>query len=1319
MIKTLRRNLLLLLILPLWLTGYQVAFAEEDEAIEEVIVTGSYIRRDNFNLPSPIDVTTEEDLELAGTSDLGDVIFDQTFQYGVNANATPFEGGGADDQQWNQGQEVWANLRGLGTRATMTMTDGHRMLADTNTWGRRTGVDVNATYPGIAIGRIETILDGASALYGAEAVGGVINILPKKDFEGIEVQYDMTQALTNGAPTTNLSLLAGIQGERGGAIFAVEMRDQERMRFTDRPEYILTSADPWEANSFTTWWNDSGGRSNPAEWNVPQRNADGELVAQWAGPFPANLRGDHPGGHYVTGPLQQTVKLDPGCGHGFGTGHNDGGTLDPLTGQFNSPDMFGVVPEDWANAEDPDFRFENPMIINSAFQRPGNFLNGTIDRGDSVANRTSCRNTISEFQDMQADANHNKGMAYFEYEFNDYVTLRGELVFSVNDYNTRDVTGAFDEVDTTTFLGDFSPIVIGENPGNPYRAFADGRSDWDPANPYTASADGFLNWDDANGDRIYQYGVESGEPYVFAQDANGDGVPDRDFDGDGVADVGAQGEPGAIVLLMSLTDDADGDGIVDRFDHDTLGNGSVRLFEDVRARGGELNVHPKHPRNLNIDWAVTDGPMTGVHYLRRFVRDNTRMRLGAEIAIPNTEWIVDADYIYSTGRRVNFYPEPQLQSYVQALRCKAGTQGNSCWNPFSSQWLASTEDGQIIGDPTIHFPADNDPGWTPADHEDVNTELENRFAGVILNQNQQDLKMQIVDVIASNGSVFDLPWNDAPVGLAVGAHYRTEFEEWRPNSLNQLGIGGGKRALRTSEQQTEAFFAEISLPLMEDDNLGTLDVQLAARYSEITTRGIIGQSGESTFDTVIPKVAVRYSPFDMLAVRASLTEGFVTPGLFTLFGDDSNLANLETVYDYVCDNVPELEDCDNQLSGGAGGFSGQMPNVAVSSVANSGLGAETSDLYNIGLSLRLLEGDMVFDLDFTTVDFNGRAEQISAGSNIGANAVGFQDFLVSQCPGTVPDWDNPSPGTTAISDGTLSTLTIDEYIAQTSQAELDCRLQASINWVATGAKGGLGESGLGDTRLVRGGGPNGLTLSQVDEPWVEQGETTVETLIYSLRYNFDGEQIPVIGGDYGSFTVNVSVTQMLENSIQRYTSFGCDESQQNERGICPAIDNPAANIRIDGVGNENNTTFVGPFEDLYSPLPPTPEFRASVGLRWFNGNHTAQLSGNWHDSVTSLNVAWDEAAAAGLLSEAQADIPESERCRRSPSNICRIASRAYWNLSYTYNQPDFFGFNANVNVSIRNLFDTYPQPVQSSSGYVGYLDNILGRVGYVRVALSM
>jgi|SaaInl7_100m_RNA_FD_contig_31_3088442_length_4015_multi_36_in_0_out_0_1 outer membrane receptor protein involved in Fe transport len=1305
--KTLTRNILLWLSLSLCLFNSNFVFAAEEEdegeAIEEVIVTGSYIRRDNFDLPSPIAVTTEVDLELAGTSDLGDVIFDQTFQYGVNANATPFEGGGADAQEWNQGQEVWANLRGLGTRATMTMSDGHRLLADTNTWGRRTGVDVNAAYPSIAIGRIETILDGASALYGAEAVGGVINIIPKKDFEGLEIEYNIQQAFDNGAPTTNLAMLAGVQGERGGAIFAMELRDQERMRFTDRPDYILASADPWEANSFTTWWNDAAGRSGaPSEFNVPQRNSLGNLIPQWGGPFPANLDGGHPTGHYVTGPLQAIVQFDPGCGFGFGSGHNDGGTLN-YRGQFASPDRFGVVDPAWAGATTNE-RFQNPLTQYNSFSLQGNNLNGTIDpRGFP-----QCRNTISDFQDMQAASDHNKAMAYFDYEFNDYVKLRGEIVVSLNDYNTRDVTGAFDEVDTTTLLGNFSPIVLGENPGNPFRAFADGLG----IGGFTGIANGILDWDDANGNRQYEYGIEAGEAYVFAQDANGDGIPDRDFDGNGTADVGAQGEVGAIVLLMGLDSDADGDGLPDRFDQDVLGNGGVRLFEDVRVRGGELNVHPKNPRNNNIEWAKYDG--SGLHYLRRFIRDNTRLRLGTEVAIPDTDWIIDLDYVYSQGRRVNFYPEPQLSNYIKALRCKAGPNGDACWNPFSTQYLQANADGQLIGDPTDNFPSPTAAGWTPPDAIEVNTELENRYAGVILNQNQQDLKMQIVDVIASTGSLFELPWNDLPVGFAIGGHFRIENEEWRPNSLNQLAIGGGKRGLRESEQETEAYFAEIQLPLMDHEDWGVAELQLATRHAKITTTGIVGQRGQAEFTTDIPKVAFRWAPNDWISLRASMTEGFVTPGLFSLFGEPDTSSATETVGDYICDNLPEIADCASAVP-----QTGNVPNVSVGNSPNSDLGAETSELYNVGISFRLLDGDLTLDADFTSVDFDGRVEQIGATANVAFNSLGFQDYLIAQCPGTVPDWDNPSPNPAAASDGSLATLTLDQYRELVGQAELDCRVGAATSWVNSAANGGLGERALGSSRLERGAGPNGLMLSLVEEPWVEQGLTTTETMIYSLRYRFDAEQIPVIGGDYGSFALNVSATQMLEQSITRYTSLGCEEAAKNvNTGLCPG-DNPFAGIKVDGVGNRNTTSFVGPGEGLYGLLAPSPEFRLNVGLRWFLGNHTAQLSGRWHDSVTNLNIAWDELRANGNLSAGEAALEEKDRCSRQPSEICRIGSKHYWDLSYTYNRPDFLGMNASVNFAIRNLFDTYPKPIQTSSGYDGYLDNIMGRTGYLRLSVSL
>ena len=1261
--------------------GNATIAADDEEVIEEIIVTGSFIRRDNFDLPSPMNVVDETDLELAGTADLGDVIFDQTFQYGVNANATPFEGLGADDQQWNQGQEVWANLRGLGTRATMTMMDGHRLPADVNTWGRRAGVDINGTYPQIAIGRIETILDGASALYGSEAVGGVINLIPKKNFEGLEISYDYQQALEDGAPIRTASILTGIQGERGGAIFALEVRDTERMRYTDRPEYIVSAADPWVGQVWTPWWHDAGGRSSPSEFNVPLRLADGTVQAQWSGPLSAPwLVGDHPVGHASTGPAVAVQRADPGCGYGFGAGNND-----------------------WNGTPQPGTSFANPQSTYNDLQKPGNFLNGMFHAHSNIFRGPDCIMSVSDMQDMQAQGDANKGFAYFEYKINDNLELRGEIVVSTSDYNTRDVTGGFDEVDSATFLGRKAPIVIGENPGNPFRAFADGSSS---DGVFVGANDGYVNWDDLDGDGLYDYGVEPGEFYVFAADANGDGIPDRDFDGDGIADAGAQGDPAAAAVLLSLVDDSDGDGIADRFDQDMLGNGGLRLFEDVRVRGGELNVNPKNPRNNTVEFLKDDGG--SLVYLRRRTRDNIRLRLGAEFAIPNTDWILDADWILSQGKRRTQYPEPLLTEYVNGLRCQAGVNGDQCWNPFSTTYLNTTPDGQLIGAPSINHPGPDDPGWRPFNDPAVNTELENRNAGIILAFQEQVFGMQILDVVASTGSLFELPYNDMPVGFAIGGTYRLETEEWAPHVQNQAAIGGGKIGLRTSEQETNAIFAELQIPVLEHEKWGSAEIQLAVRYAEIETRGKIGQFGKANFEATIPKLAFRYSPNDWLSIRGSLTEGFVTPGLFTLFGESGTFGgNVGSVGDYVCDYLPEIEDCAAAATGGG------VPDVTIGNSPNSSLGAETSDLWNAGISFRLFEGDLVLDMDFTTVDFKGRVEQIGGATNVWSNAIGFEDYVIGRCPGTIVDWDNPSrPGV----DPAIAMQTKDQYRASVGQAELDCRLNAALSWVNTDANGGIGERALGASVLVRDRGPNGLGLTSVEDPWVQQGEQTIETMIYALRYRFDSEQVPFVGGDYGTFMFTVSATQMLEASITRYTSLGCDTPGAN--GLCPG-DNPLAGITVDGVGNRNATSFVGPGEGLYSPLPPAPEFRVNLGLRWFYGNHTAQLSGRWHDSITNNNIAWDEQRDRGLLSAANAAITEKERCSQQPSVVCGFEAEHYWDVSYSYNHPDFMGANVNLNLAVRNIFDNRPTPKTTPAGHEGYLDNIMGRIGFARLSVSL
>ena len=155
----------------------QVAVPEDDAQPPEITVTGSRIERSGFVAPTPTSVVTAEELGMAGVATIGDIALKlPQFRSGRSSYATHTGG--------NVGGNYF-NLRGLsgypGPSRTLTLVDGRRPTPT----GNDESFDVNVIPSGI-IDRVEIVTGGASAAYGSDAVAGVVNILLRKDLEGIE-----------------------------------------------------------------------------------------------------------------------------------------------------------------------------------------------------------------------------------------------------------------------------------------------------------------------------------------------------------------------------------------------------------------------------------------------------------------------------------------------------------------------------------------------------------------------------------------------------------------------------------------------------------------------------------------------------------------------------------------------------------------------------------------------------------------------------------------------------------------------------------------------------------------------------------------------------------------------------------------------------------------------------------------------------------------------------------------------------------------------------------------------------------------------------
>lgn len=191
-----------------------------DDETEKIVVTGSRIKSPIST--SPIVTITAEDMNIRGLATAGDIIrsLPQNFS-SVNSGTTTLSGQG-NNPSTSLGTSS-ADLRGLGAGATLVLVNGRRLAGSAIFDSGQVNLD---TIPSAAIERVEIILDGASAIYGSDAIAGVINFILKKDYSGstTKVRYENS---ANDADAYSISQTLGHTWDTGNVLLALEYRDTD------------------------------------------------------------------------------------------------------------------------------------------------------------------------------------------------------------------------------------------------------------------------------------------------------------------------------------------------------------------------------------------------------------------------------------------------------------------------------------------------------------------------------------------------------------------------------------------------------------------------------------------------------------------------------------------------------------------------------------------------------------------------------------------------------------------------------------------------------------------------------------------------------------------------------------------------------------------------------------------------------------------------------------------------------------------------------------------------------------------------------------
>ena len=204
--------------------------ASSTDPLTEVVVTGSRIKRALSEGATPVTILTNEEITKEGFQTVADAL--QT----LNQNTTSSFTGDLAVTGFSPNAQV-VNLRNLGPGYTLTLINGRRPAQYPQPYNRDNNVVNVRAIPQAAIERIEVLTGGASAIYGADAVAGVVNIITRKDFDGNTVNINGGTTYDGGGDNINVSYTGGRTGENWSAVVALQYGQTDPIFASEREKF--------------------------------------------------------------------------------------------------------------------------------------------------------------------------------------------------------------------------------------------------------------------------------------------------------------------------------------------------------------------------------------------------------------------------------------------------------------------------------------------------------------------------------------------------------------------------------------------------------------------------------------------------------------------------------------------------------------------------------------------------------------------------------------------------------------------------------------------------------------------------------------------------------------------------------------------------------------------------------------------------------------------------------------------------------------------------------------------------------------------------